>query len=286
MPRRLLALLLAVACLSVRAQNTHLWKVTDPQSNRVSYLFGTLHLFGNSFVDSFPAIRASLEACDVVLTEAPLDSATLRRLYEARPPSAGLSESLAPDDLALLQSIINRRRRADLARLTPGELLLRLQAYYPLLKCPVVSASDSIYMDEYIQLLGRQAGKRAAYFESDSFQLARVGELSARIDWSYFRKVAPAWLALYRKSGVEAGRCGLVERYAALADDYKLDDDCRRQDALLLRNRNADWMTRLPALLRADACFVAVGRGHLERRCGLISELRRLGFRVEPVAMR
>ncbi|GAA4317156.1 TraB/GumN family protein [Flaviaesturariibacter amylovorans] len=286
MLRNLLALLLGVTCLSVQAQNTHLWKVTDPQSKHVSYLFGTYHLFGNTFVDSFPAIRSALEASIVVVTETSMDLVEQRRLYHARPSSPMLAESLSPADRDLLQAIINRRRNVDLSRLTPGELLVRLQAYYPLVKCPVISKRDTIFMDEYLQHLGRQAGKRMVYLETDSFQLVRVGQLTKHVDWPLFRKAAPAWLALYRKEGLEAVRCEMSERYAGFADEYKLDDDCRKQEALLIRDRNADWMTRLPALLRDAPTFVAVGRGHLERRCGLVAELRRLGFTVEPVPLR
>ena len=44
----------------IMSQNTILWKVNDTVNNKSSYIVGTFHQFGNSFVDSIPEIKQSL----------------------------------------------------------------------------------------------------------------------------------------------------------------------------------------------------------------------------------
>src|SRR5690606_39678560 len=50
-------------------QNTILWKATDTVTHKTSYLLGTFHQFGNSFVDSLPQIKASLLRSELAVFE-------------------------------------------------------------------------------------------------------------------------------------------------------------------------------------------------------------------------
>ena len=56
------------------SQNTILWKVSDTINAKTSYLVGTFHQFGNSFVDSIPEIKNSLLNSELAVFES-LDTA-------------------------------------------------------------------------------------------------------------------------------------------------------------------------------------------------------------------
>ena len=51
----------------------------------------------------------------------------------------------------------------------------------------------------------------------------------------------------------------------------------------LLDQRNADWLTKLPEILKNGTTFVAVGALHLPGQNGIIEGLKRLGYTVTPV---
>jgi hypothetical protein len=51
----------------------------------------------------------------------------------------------------------------------------------------------------------------------------------------------------------------------------------------LLKNRNLNWMQKLPNLFTERSQFVAVGAGHLFGKDGLITLLTNAGYKVEPV---
>ena len=76
------------------------------------------------------------------------------------------------------------------------------------------------------------------------------------------------WAILSKKTGALLGT-GLIyieEEYSKFVD-----------------NRNTDWMTKLPALLRESPCFISVDALHLGGKYGLIQQLEKDGYKVKAV---
>ena len=53
--------------------------------------------------------------------------------------------------------------------------------------------------------------------------------------------------------------------------------------SLMLDNRNADWLTKMPRLMNGKPTLFAVGAGHLLGEKGVLNLLRQEGYTVEPV---
>jgi hypothetical protein len=51
----------------------------------------------------------------------------------------------------------------------------------------------------------------------------------------------------------------------------------------VIRARNMNWLHELPAIMRQQPTFIAVGAAHLLWDCGLINQLRMRGYSVKPV---
>jgi uncharacterized protein len=56
-----------------------------------------------------------------------------------------------------------------------------------------------------------------------------------------------------------------------------------RYDDMLLKDRNQRWVSQLDTIMPKESVFVAVGTGHLTGPNGLISLLRKKGYRVDPI---
>jgi uncharacterized protein YbaP (TraB family) len=52
---------------------------------------------------------------------------------------------------------------------------------------------------------------------------------------------------------------------------------------ILLDKRNSNWVTKLKEIMRNESVFIAVGAGHLVGEKGLISLLRKAGYKVRPL---
>ena len=276
------ALLLNAFFLS--AQNTILWKVTKPGNKHVSWLLGTHHLFGESFVNSFPIIEKKLDASDLIITETKLDRKKVIAYYDARRSSDSLFTILPKQDIDFINHVL-KNMKIDVSKLTPGELFLRLQVFYPKFKCPVMNAEDKFVMDEYIQHLAGRKKKKLYFLETDSFQLDKINELTKNINWDFFKRRFPSLLASYRDKTPDEKLCSLVNQYASFTIDYKLSDSCKSENDMMLNKRNEDWMLTIPRLLDKHNCFVGLGQGHFYNKCGIIMRLREMGYVVEQVDM-
>lgn len=70
------------------------------------------------------------------------------------------------------------------------------------------------------------------------------------------------------------------------AMDMKLNNNCDsrpEEDAKLIYDRNADWITKMPALMAEKPTLFAVGAAHLPGEKGVLHLLRQAGYTVEGV---
>ena len=273
-------------------QNTILWKVTNNTNKNISYLLGTNHLFGESFVDSLSIIKDKLQETDIVITESKSDNGKGYAYYNTRTSSDTLSTILSKDHF---DYIINHFKKSmsqvDATKLTPGELFIFLQAGYPKFKCAAINQGDTSAMDDYVQYLGQLNKKSLYYFETDSFQFEKITQITSIYDWKFLKKNLPSLIDKYRNEKTDEKLCSQINQYASLAFDYKFGEKCNFLKANnfneeIVRKRNADWLPKLKLFLENNNCFIAVGLGHFYNKCGLIQQLREIGYNIEPIKMK
>jgi uncharacterized protein len=273
-------------------QNTILWKITNAKNAHISYLVGTYHLFGNSFIDSFRVINEKLQTTGLVITETKIDREKVASYYNARPVSDTLSTILSKDDADFIINLFKSMRgNIDIRKFTPGELFVKLQALYPKIKCAAINKSDTYSMDEYFQYLGNVSKKEPYYLETDSFQLEKLTQATSAYDWKFFKKNTPVLIAKYKDDVPNENLCSLANQYASFSINYNFEGACNfmknnNQNDVLVKKRNDDWMQKLPQFLEKNNCFIAVGLAHLYNKCGIIQQLKEIGYTVEPVEMK
>lgn len=273
--------LIVILCLchSLFAQNTLLWKISRSGSNNISYLFGTYHLTGAAFIDSFPAIAEKLNASGLVVTESLINTDEIKTYYNSRPSSDTLSQLLSKEQMQWLQEALNNKY--DASRLSAGELYVLLSAAYQRRVCRG-GRKDSLPADLYIQQLAQRNGKEQFYLEKNQPEILR--QSSAAITWNIFKRQAPGLLEKYRAGTYDANACLMSVEYTTLEPKYNFRQPC--PSAIPLEERNRSWMQEMIPLLTAKNCFIAVGYQHLLYKCGLIQQLIKAGYSVEPVDMK
>jgi uncharacterized protein len=261
------------------AQQTILWKVTKPGNAHVSYLLGTYHLLDQSFVDSLPVIDRLLQKSELVITEVNLDRDKIAALYNTRTGSVKLDDVLSKEEIEEIRNII-AFSKIDIYKLTPGEIYAKLSAYYDAWSTGLLNGQPR--MDEYIQQLGNKYGIKQLYLESNLLQMELIQKATSPFDWKFFRKNIHPLLDKYH-SPVKTTSPSLGKfRQFQLA--YAFDSACINEP--LVKQRNDEWMKRLPGLFETTNCFLAAGSRHYYNSCGIIMQLRALGFLVEPVEMK
>ena len=290
MKKKLLLLnLLLILTILGYSQNTLLWKVTNKNNNNTSYIFGTLHMFGYSFINNYPVITEKLKESNLVITETDTDRQKLRDFYNKRTSTDDLKNIVSNEDYEYLKKILNDKW-VDISKYTSTEILLKLRGITPKIKCSVLHHTDTLLMDEYINNLSDSLNIRKDYFETEKEQLDLV-ENSNLYSWSVLKKAISPTIKLLKSDKGNEKYCDFVNQYSNFDLNYMIDERTSKSGSSILRNpillkdRNDKWVKKLVEKFNSNNCFVGVGLFHLYFESGLISQLKKLGYTIEPVKM-
>ncbi|MDR3679840.1 MAG: TraB/GumN family protein [Flavipsychrobacter sp.] len=263
-------------------QNTILWQITKTGSTHTSYLLGTYHQMGNSFIDSLPRIKKELTRADVAVFESIGDPQKVKDVLNQRQPTNDIESALSNDDMASLLTI-SKNWGVDVHKLKPMELYAKLQQEYFKTTCGTVLPTDKWdHFDNYLIHLARSNNIRLNAFETDSMQMDAINRSGG--EWKEMKKPIHFWIHTTMEPRKDDKKCADAHNYMAFKFDYGLDKPCSND--VILGDRNREWLKKLPALLESNNCFIAVGLFHLFTNCGLIAQLREMGYTVEPVILR
>jgi uncharacterized protein len=265
------------------AQNTILWEVRDTVTDKRSFIVGTFHQFGNSFVDSIPQLKDALLQSDLAIFESIDDSETTINAINSRNSSTEIEKNFSVKYFNKLK-VIGKDLNVDIYKVEPIELLFALRQEFQRVKCNTVSPLDTWdHFDNYLIYLAKSNDIALLGLETDSLQLSLIKEYSSP-SWKAARKSIRIWIDKLSAKEVDPDDCMFTNMYRRFDLDYELAVDC--PDDILITQRNEAWMKTLPNLLSTKNCFIAVGFLHLNYTCGLLEQLKEHGFLVSPVAIR
>ena len=278
------------------AQSTSslLWKISGNGLEKPSYLFGTHHLIPVSFLDSVPGLHDAFGQTEQTIGE--LDMAHPLEMQQVLMREAMISSDITYDSLLneadrhLLDSILKVNLGGGLeifGKMKPAMLsdmifIAQYQKKYP--ASITESGLDQYFQDEARKLnrpvIGLEEIKDQidAMFNSES--LERQAELL--ICQLKNPQIQDEALAELQKAYHEQN----LEKIREIYEKEIPDDPCPLTQAekdVMNKNRNEKWLTKIPALIKEKSSFIAVGCAHLPGKNGLIEELRKLGYSVDPV---
>jgi uncharacterized protein YbaP (TraB family) len=288
--RSLVLIIGLLSCQLAMGQKTYLWKITSKEHNNTSYLFGTYHPIKETFFKNYPALEKALLSCGLVVTEMQIKRDSLKALFKDRPVTDDLQKTLSAKNYELTKEIF-KDLAVDLGKLYPEEILSGLQNRFDMLNCEALMSKDTYFLDEYVQVFAEKNKITNYYLETLEAQQAYKKKADGpAMTWSMARLYITMILRQYekhRRSGKST--CpALADEYVNFKFDYNLGRSCSKlndRSKLLLVERNRKWMEVLPGLMQKQNVFIAVGLNHLAYECGLIVQLRKLGYTVEPVEM-
>lgn len=265
------------------AQQTILWEVTDTILQKRSFLLGTHHHVGNSFVDSIPAIKKALLQSELAIFETIEDGTGFRNDIKKRPSSDAIEKALDTKDYAAIKKMA-ASWNIEVNKLSPIELLLKLHQTFILEKCGTVKATDTWdHFDNYLIDIAQKNNIPLLGLETDSMQLSMISQQHDYSDWKAAANDIGYWIEKLTSTETEFEECLLTKQYQQFLLEYSFEEAC--EDDMLVKQRNEAWMKTIPKLLSSNQCFIAVGFLHLTKNCGLLVQLQQQGFLVKPVPL-
>lgn len=272
-----------VLCLSfIQAQieKTILFKVTQPDSDYTSYLFGTHHAFGSAFFDSIPVANEALSTCHLMIKEnLNLVGNTAEAIINLRTEFTPWASYLNKQDLAFISDLF-RNSPTDFNKMTPAEMFAFLSRYRNQQNCLTQNVGQSsLTLDDYIGKKAEQLGLVLIGLETTEEQIKLINQDIEGMPRKIHRKRLSTMIEHIRSQNEES--CEEIEWYRQMEIDYRLEDDCT--NTLVLTDRNKKWMQTIIEKIDSNNCFIAVGLSHLMYECGLISQLRIHNYIITPI---
>ncbi|HZJ36920.1 MAG TPA: TraB/GumN family protein [Gillisia sp.] len=103
-------------------------------------------------------------------------------------------------------------------------------------------------------------------------------------EWKKEKKIIRFWVNKITETGLDKGDCSFTKKYREFDLDYEFSESC--PEDILVKKRNEDWMNIIPEYLKTTNCFIAVGYQHLKNKCGLLEQLKKNGFILEPIEIK
>lgn len=269
---------------SPKTDKAILYEISGNGLRKPSYLFGSMHLLTQRYVDSLPLVMDYYSHCTQVAGEMVLDSSTSMKMLAATMLKGQTLKEVLPEDLySKTNNWLKELSGYDLALfnalnpMTINVTLLQLiQAkYYPV-------PDGSILMDQYFQQRAKKEYKEVIGLEKIEDQ---VNALFNQFSIQRQTELLKQFVDDKDKSISDLGKMVKLYRTQQLDELEKLMYDetySKEEIEILLYKRNEKWAEQLPTIIMRAPTFVAVGALHLAGDRGLVNLLRQKGYTVTP----
>ena len=275
------------------AQNTILWSVKKPNSENTSYVFGTFHQMGNSFIDEKPLIKELISKSDLVIFESienkkeKIIDVMLRRAddYSYR-------ELLYKEDVDFLENY-TKEWSVPLSKQKPREFIVKFLQEIVKKYCGKIKISDTFdHMDSYLQSYAEKQNLRIYGLETYTDQKNAISADQENatnttnkdeLTWDKAKDIIHKHIQNEKNQNID---CKLAKDYMKMKLDYQFKVKCAENGAMLTK-RNEKWMPQIiKSIEENNSVFIAVGLYHLYEDCGIISQLRKNGYEVKPIKLK
>ncbi|RTZ72222.1 MAG: hypothetical protein DSZ02_09915 [Gammaproteobacteria bacterium] len=275
-----LVLLVMVAPL-MAAQKGLLYEVSRP-GEATHYLFGTMHSDDSRVLAVLEGLKQPLASVDQVVLEILPDAMAMVEVSVAMllPPEQSLSKLIGKELFERAAKVAAEKGlpRIAVERMRPWALAITLGT-------PELTGEA---MDQAIYRRALSAGKQLLALETPAEQMALFDSLPDDLQVRLLKEVLEQrkHLAEQLEALTQAYLDRDLEKLQELSLDYEVAGDELLAEWFrkkLILDRNRTMYRRLLPILDRGATLVAVGALHLAGKEGLVTLLRRAGYRVEPL---
>lgn len=278
--------------LTAAASAQVLYKVEGNGLSSPSFIFGTHHLAPLSKVQDFgaqePFKSAEIVVGEIDMTGNQMELAAAMQPHMMAPADSTISKLVTPDDYTALNKEFEKW--APMPGMTLQMVdMLKPMAVTSMITVGMISKNMPDYnaneqLDTWFQTQGKADGKKIIPLETADFQASVLFD-STPIAYQIDALVDV--LKNPQKSIDQAMALNKAYDDQDLQGMLKMteeDDEHPEFMIALLDRRNADWLSKLPDIMKQGSSFIAVGALHLAGSKGLVEGLRSMGYTVTPLS--
>ena len=321
MKRVLISIFICILGISsIVAQHNLLWKISGNQLQKPSYLFGTIHMEGGiTVLDSIEGFESAFNsvkqyACETLTGFNVLNKninqsskSSIAEKFKPWPSDSTYDNLLTLKEKLMLDSVIVKYDLSNFWKLNyrPFFLYNIIQVRVDIENMnkeflTIKKSNQPKIIDQFLEQKAKQRGIELVGLET--IERSRILNDSAntflpKMNYKQEVKTLTNYISNHvrQDSLAKISKSNVLNLYlkqdidAAIATtrtdlnfvDYS--DFIHQYQSILINKRNNEWMQKIPTLITESPAFIAVGTGHLAGDNGLIKQLLKMGYKVEPV---
>jgi uncharacterized protein YbaP (TraB family) len=294
---------LLLACVCALGANAQLmYKISGNGLEKSSYIIATHHLANTGFVNRIPGVKEALTNTEQVYGELAWDDMnnpdSVKYMQSAMtlPDGKTLKDILTTEQYTRLNAYLKKTMQVDLSspqveakmgHMTPMAMTTQLTLISFMMR-HMGEFDPTNTFDQYFQAQAKKNNEYVGGLETVAFQtetLFRSFPMSRQVELLMCFLDHTAFIEEMNEKMANAFYAKDLDALKAAMDE-KLNNSCDNkpeEDDLLINNRNADWLKKMPTIMAAKPTFFAVGAGHLPGEKGILEGLKKLGYTVEGV---
>lgn len=259
--------------------NSLLWKIEGNGLTQPSYVYGTIHMLCAPDFEIKEKVNTAFNSTSNLVMELDMDDPKeIQEMQDMMKSKTTLSSLLTDDEEKKADAILKSELGISLKQvdnISPAGLMsISIMSSYA---CPPTEMK--MYEAEFV-IKAKAQNKKIGGLETIADQMATVGksyDIHEIIKQIALKAEYAAILAEMTKAYKEQN---LPKLYETVTDKRFMDENAKKA---MLTIRNEKWIAKMPAIMKQESTFFAVGAGHLYGNDGVITLLRNKGFKVTPV---
>ncbi len=264
------------------AQNSLLWRISGNGLEKPSYIFGTIHLIPKDDYFFTETMKEKFDSCENLVLEIDINLSLAEQINAAKqmmfPDGKTLKDYMTENEFSRFKTYLSDSLGIK------ESTFKQIQRIKPLFSSGLILRDLTGKTKTYEEEFNKRAKKnkmKISGLETLQFQMDLINNISIEDQVKMLleddMKTNP--LDDYKK---------LLSFYKAQnLDSLKVlinsDDSMAELGDKFLKDRNADWISKIEKLISKNSSFIAVGAGHLAGNDGVLNLLRQKGYIIEPV---
>jgi len=264
----------------IPTEKTLLWKISGKDIKQSSYLYGTIHVMCPDQIVIDANIKKAFNKSKQLYLEIDLDDPNM--LAKAMktmmmPDTCSLEKLVGKTDYDSMNTIFKNTAGMPLSLMGKAKPMLLMSAVFPaILKC------NPDGFEKRFQTMAKEKNIDLKGLETVEYQMRVFDTIPFKVQADMLKNM------LYHLDSARMQFTEMINVYQskdvnAMQALTTKDPEFGKYDAMMLQNRNQNWISVIITEAKTKPTFFAVGAAHLGGINGVIYLLRQRGYKVEPV---
>lgn len=264
----------------IPTEKTLLWKISGKGIKQSSYLYGTIHVMCPDQIVIDSSIKTAFNRSEQLYLEIDLDEPNMMAKAMKSmmmPDTCSLEKLVGKADYDSMNTIFKNTAGMPLSLMGKAKPMLLMSAVFPaILKC------NPDGFEKHFQTMAKERNMDLKGLETIEYQMRVFDTIPFKVQAEMLKNMLYN-LDSARLQFAELGKIYLSKDVNAMQEMTTKDPEFGKYDAMMLQNRNQNWIPVIIGEAKTKPTFFAVGAAHLGGINGVIYLLRKRGYKVEPV---